>query len=345
MQSSDSSSSLALLPHEVLVNVVRWLEPQERFSTCAPACRSFHAAAVAATEELELSCRTQQHADAAAAWLERHGSSALIKLSFESRICCSFSVAMPWHTLRRMQDLKMSRFALQPQPGNSSSSGSRCEQRIVSDSCKLSQLHSHSSSPMAVPLLMALTALTQLRIWDCDVTCFGDGMLQLTALSGLQSLSVYKPHVRPGSVADAAAYSTALASMLGQLRQLTYLSLEGGSCDHPTLFKSGAVLKAACNLSRLQALRLQRVGTMSDPARLKDLPGCLTKLEVEGGAISSSSSSSSSSDASPPIAVSRSRDSCQLMNLRKVYLNHPDCDPAVLGCMRHITDLCWFAEA
>jgi hypothetical protein len=182
---------------------------------------------------------------------------------------------------------------LQLQPGSSSSSGSSStrEQHLLSNSCKLFECQIDSSRPMAAPALMALTGLTQLRIWECDVICFGNGMVQLTALSGLQSLRLSQVHVQPCSAADAAAYSAALASTLGQLCQLTHLSLAGKFNNHASLFKSGAVLAAAGNFSSMKTLHLEWAGTHEDPASMQDLPDSLVELHVEGGAISSSSSS------------------------------------------------------
>jgi hypothetical protein len=92
----------------------------------------------------------------------------------------------------------------------------------------------------------------------------------------------------------------------------------------------------------LQALLLQRVGSQEDPIRLQDLPNSLVELRIESSTISSISSSSSS-EVSMPAANSSSGDSWQLTNLQQVFLNSVDCNPAVLGCMRGMTLLCWYS--
>jgi hypothetical protein len=221
MQSSDSSTCLALLPHEVLVHVLRWLEPRERLSTCALVCHSLHAAAGAATEHLELSCTTQKAARAAVAWLHRHASSALSKLSFEGSFRCRLCVALPWHSLHHLRDLKLHRLTLQIQRGSSSS----CGEHSAASSCSVSQRNSSSREEISAVPLAALTALTRLELWGCDITCFGEGMVQLTALSRLRKLHLCDVYTQISTPECAAQYSAAFGITLGQLSQLTCLSL------------------------------------------------------------------------------------------------------------------------
>jgi hypothetical protein len=90
-----------------------------------------------------------------------------------------------------------------------------------------------------------------------------------------------------------ATYPAALGYALQQLVQLTELSLSTGS-----LWLDGAVLAGSSNLSRLQSLKLNGVGSEECPVQFQYLPSSLTALHLTSVVISSApdGSSSSSSD-------------------------------------------------
>jgi hypothetical protein len=75
---------LLQLPAESLACVVSHAPLQHRLGSCSLASRAMHAAAVAATPEIQISHITQDSADAVCAWLCQHGSKALRQLQMSA---------------------------------------------------------------------------------------------------------------------------------------------------------------------------------------------------------------------------------------------------------------------
>jgi hypothetical protein len=327
--STDSnSSSLQQLPHEVLVQVVRWLPQRDRVGACALTCRALLAAAVAATDAIEGLWLSQQRADAAAAWLGRHGSSHLKELELCGRPNSwavdpppLVSLALPSYSLRKLQRLQLSDMMLltvQPAAAGSSQTQHTMEARC---SCRDTVNHSSCSTDAA---LAGLTALTHLLLNKCEVTSLGVGATQLSALSTLQQLWMWQLKADVSVEPTSPAYSAAFGDTLGQLWQLTNLSIQARYQQRLL----GTVLAAASSLSRLQHLNLQCVGTDDCAVMVQDLPASLTYLEMQFCALSSNSSSSSSN-----------RRYGQLTALQCVWLECTDFPPAVLLHMPHVTKL------
>jgi hypothetical protein len=100
LNSSDattSSSSLARLPQEVLLQVLRQLPQQDCLCGCAATCRSLLKAAAQATQKVQL-CHpgisaddaiSQQQADALVAWLKKHSGSSLQEVCLHTYACAA----------------------------------------------------------------------------------------------------------------------------------------------------------------------------------------------------------------------------------------------------------------
>jgi hypothetical protein len=327
--STDSTnSSLQQLPHEVLVQVMRWLPQRDRVGACALTCRALLAAEVAATDTLEGLWLSQQRADAAAAWLARHGSRHLKELelcgppkSWAADPPPLVSLALPSHSLRHLQRLQLSNMMLLTvQPA---AAGSRQTQHTMEASCSCRDTVDHSSCSTDAALA-GLTALTHLLLNKCDVTSLGVGATQLSALSTLQQLWMWQLETDVSVEPTSPAYSAAFGHMLGQLCQLTNLSLQARYQQRLL----GTVLAAASSLSRLQHLNLECVGTDECAVMVQDLPASLTYLEMQFCALSRNSSSSSSNMRYG-----------QLTALQCVRLECTDFPPAVLLHMPHVTKL------
>jgi hypothetical protein len=256
--SSSSSSSLARLPREVLLQVLRQLPQQDRICSCAATCRSLLTAAGQATQEVQL-CHTgasdddevsQQQADALAAWLTKYSSSSLqaVRLHTSIYTYTGFSTSrtpvtlrLPWQQLGHLTSLSLRGIVIEATDCSSSSSS-----------------------------------------WK--------GLSQLPLL---QQLHLEELHQPKEITFDVAAYTAALGCALQQLVQLTELSL---STD--CLWLDGAVLAGASNLTRLQSLKLEGIGSKECPVQFQYLPSSLTVLHLVDVVTSSApdSSNNSSSD-------------------------------------------------
>jgi hypothetical protein len=290
--STDSiSSSLQQLPHEVLVHVMRWLPQRDRVGACALTCRALLAAAGAATVRLDVMSLNQQGADAVAAWLGRHGSSHMEVLdlnglnngwplypSVEPPVLASLK--LPCHSLRKLQSLWLQLLAVEPVAASSSQA-----QHTTEASCSSTNTSDHSSC-CTDAALAELTALTHLSLQQCDVTHLGVGATQLSALSALQQLWMDEISADASVELTSPAYSTALGHTLGQLCQLTSLIIRA-TYHQPLL---GTVVAAASQLSQLQHLELECVGT-DGAVLVQDLPASWTSLEMQSCVLSSRSSS------------------------------------------------------
>jgi hypothetical protein len=154
--------------------------------------------------------------------------------------------------------------------------------------------------PIALSLpWQRLGQLTSLMLWnvivplaDCSSSGSSSNVCGLGQLSLLRRLELEWLREPKYSSFTAAAYTASLGEALGQLVQLTELSLSGDGGG----WLSGAVLGRASSLSQLQCLKLVDVGSSHCPVRFADLPCGLTALHLScvGTAITFDSSSSSS---------------------------------------------------
>jgi hypothetical protein len=111
-------------------------------------------------------------------------------------------------------------------------------------------------------------------------------LLHLTSLKQLQLCGLRQS----GAEAAAAPSRSAFGASLGQLVQLTSLSLR--------VAIDGAALAAVSRLSQLQRLELIDVDTAEQPLMLQLLPCSLTAVKLQGCDVSSSTAGSSSSSSS-----------------------------------------------
>jgi hypothetical protein len=291
---STCTSSLAHLPKELLVLVMRKLSPRQRFGGCALTCRALLAAAVAATEELQLSNICQQRADGIALWLAKHSSEHMTKLNVEGsclvRLRCGAHIpvklALPFDRLSRLQDLTLCRLVLQQHPASSSSSSFS------------------SYSPLAM-----LSGLQRLELSSLPQPT-GSNLMGRGASASLSS-------------AAGVAFSAVLGTALGQLVQVTKLSLSTDSGWR----LSGLALVLASSLIQLQHLDLKTVGTEEHPVQLQALPGSLSLLSLSDVVVGSMTGISSSS--------------WSLQRLQELELLETDVPPTVLLHMPQLQSLFW----
>jgi hypothetical protein len=231
-----------------------------------------HAAAVAATEEINLAgFERQQQASSFGQWLARYGSQALK--------CVHLG-------------MQAGRLWQQPRLGLALPSGLQQLQSLTLNDVELP----------AAPDICAHLKLTRLSLVSCAVRPCSDVFAwvarQLVHLTGLQSLQLFWLNEQDTDPSEAGIL--ALEEALGQLQQLTCLRL--GSV-HPI----GAALAAASSLCQLQDLQLDFIGTFEQPLQMQWLPSSLTSLSLSectvscAAACSSGSSSSSSSSWKLPV--------------------------------------------
>jgi hypothetical protein len=105
----------------------------------------------------------------------------------------------------------------------------------------------------------------------------GSSSIGLGMLTGLQRLELKTLLAPANGWQRCSAYSTALGSALGQLVQLTALTL---SFADRTPIDCAAVLAQCSNLTRLQHADMGGLGMHFEPMSLQDLPASLTQLTL-----------------------------------------------------------------
>jgi hypothetical protein len=140
-----SSSSLAHLPQEALLQVLRQLPQQDRLYSCAATCRSLLTAAGQATQKVQL-CRPgqsldeaviQQQADALVAWLTKHSSSSLQEVRLHAHTheySIPVTLRLPWQQLGHLTCLSLCGVAVAA-AADCSSSGSSAGRASASCLC------------------------------------------------------------------------------------------------------------------------------------------------------------------------------------------------------------------
>jgi hypothetical protein len=245
----DSTSNLDDLPVELLASVMSMLDVKQRCGGLAGTCHKLAAAAAAATKELQLSNINQQQADALALWLAKHSSKVLS------------SVDIRGSTDRDPAQLHGVRLDLP------------VDKLVQLKTMKLSSLNLQQYSTVSG------------RIIDFRA------IRQLGMLSGLQHLELSRlPAPTPTGhdtllTAAAMAYSAALSTALGQLTQLTALTLST-DCSW---WLPGTAMAPGSSLSQLQRLTLEGVGTTWQPMQQEALPSSLVSLSIRAAHIYGSS--------------------------------------------------------
>jgi hypothetical protein len=262
----DHREQLPQLPAGILQQVLSDLPLRLRLGSCSLASRAMHAAAIAATDDIDLEdLNNQQKALDLSRWLARYGSQALRHLSLAGCMLQQdvLSVALP-SGLQQLQSLALSNVALP----------------AALDSC---------AHPKLTSLLLQFCAVRPC----CDM--FAWVARQLVHLTGLQCLELH--WLDEHDAEPSAAGVRALEEALGQLQQLTCLGFTSSRAI-------AAAMAGASSLSQLQELRLEYLETAEPPLQMQWLPSSLTYIALANCTMSGaagSSSSCSSSDWKLPV--------------------------------------------
>jgi len=191
------------VPVALLANILQYVPLHERLGVCTRVCRSFHAAAVEATNNISI-VSTQERCDDVVQWLQRHGSGVTALKAQRSRHeLTPFLASLPCPLL---MDFEGEGLSLQP------------------------------------GFFTACTGLTRLLLAGCWVqdspnatssVGAGSPLMQLSVLTSLQHLGLSS--VSGGSsVTNLRGTELALpSSLLSHLVQLTYLQLSFVGSDAP----------------------------------------------------------------------------------------------------------------
>jgi hypothetical protein len=247
---ANRDSSLLRLPVELLARVLRKLIPRH-LAACSITCRALRTAAVAATEQLQLSNITQQRADSIALWLAKHSSDRLQRLDLSARWDVRVRLALPFQELGRLKQLTLRSFALLQRPGACSS----CSDPEVLKAGGLGSC----CSPFAE--LAQLSCLQQLRL---DYVSHAP-QAPVSSSPSQQSAQ--------DAARDRAALEAALGAALAQLSQLTELQLD---------LSSNLALAAVSGLTQLQKFDLNWLGPRQNTVQLQLLPSGLVELQLRG---------------------------------------------------------------
>jgi hypothetical protein len=194
-------SSFTSLPEEVLKAITALVSFKDRLTSCCLVSRRLHAAAVAATECLELPFLPRQRVGSLPGWLSQYGKHlTTLRLG-----CSGFTLEqLPCPMLLELQV-----------------SNDHCEVRLeaIQQCTMLTRLElecniTHNHKPYVADCLSSLAHLQHLRmlptLWECGLSCAtlqrlqcltyldvdglsAENLLQLGGLSSLQEL-----HLRPG---------------------------------------------------------------------------------------------------------------------------------------------------
>jgi hypothetical protein len=275
---SAGTSTLANLPKEVLVLVMRKLSPRQRFGGCALTCRALLAAAVAATQELQLSNISQQRADSIALWLAKHSRTALLKLDLEGirpgNGRMPVNLAVPFQILAHLQSLRLQSLAVQAQSGIGGSVGSLRQLAMLSSLQRLQLSHLQ-------PFISSTKVMSPSPVCAVTIAANSAGLgAALCQLVQLTALVLTAGHTWPLS-----GHVLAKASCLSRLQ---YLSLGYvGTAEHPVELQDlpdslisvnlntvhlGSIqtVSSSWQLSGLQRLTLN--WTQAEPALLLRMP-------------------------------------------------------------------------
>jgi len=213
----DACTQLMDLPFVILTSILHHVPLRDRLRVCTLVCRSFQAAAVAATNSISTSYMSTAQGDQLLEWLQRHGLGL---------------TALEWHF----------RYGRAPS--------------LASLPCPLlSELNLHGLS-LQPGFFGTCTGLTKLLLKSCcmadssHATSGADNPLtQLSVLSSLQHLGLAALEFRR-SVTRLGDHLEFSSSLLSQLMQLTYLQLGSGQ------MQSDAALQHLSAVTALQHLDL-----------------------------------------------------------------------------------------
>jgi len=229
-QDPDSCTQLMDLPAALLTSILGHVPFQERLCVCTLVCRSFRAAAVAATNSIsKTSLSSQAQCDQLSDWLRRHGG-GITSLGAQGQGYCQRKPSLASLPCPVLRDLNLVRISLQPGFFATSTSLTR----LVLDSCcsvtnRLATIVAYSN-PYSNPLT------------------------QLSVLSSLQHLGLRALGLRFSVTNSESIFLAFPRSLLSQLVQLTYLQLGSGQVQ------SDAALQHLPAATALQHLDLDLQG-------------------------------------------------------------------------------------
>jgi len=210
------------VPVAVLTVILGHVPLTDRLGVCTRVCRSFHAAAVAATSSLGImSMSSQAQCDQLEEWLQRHGGS-ISAMEVQVQVDFQHVVSLASLPCPLLRDLNLSVVALQPGVFSTCTGLTR----LLLESCIVEDSPQATSGADSNPLM------------------------QLSVLSSLQHLNLGRVFARGSATSVTGALLEIPSSLLSQLVQLTYLKL--GLCQ----VQSDAALQHLSALSALQHLDL-----------------------------------------------------------------------------------------
>jgi len=213
---SEPCTQLLDVPVALLLIILHHVPLQERLGVCTRVCRSFHAAAVAATTSISIRS-IQERCDDVIHWLKRHGSGVT---SLRAQYTHGFGPCLASLPCPQLRDLSL--YGLSLQPGFFTA----CKgvKRLLLACCCMAG-SPHATSSADVNPLMQLSVLTSLKYM-----CLAS--------------------VRAGCSKPTGVVLGLPASLLSHLVQLTYLQLSS------SLMGSDAPLQHMSALTALQELNL-----------------------------------------------------------------------------------------
>jgi hypothetical protein len=133
--------------------VLRHVEPTQRLGNCSTACRTWHAAAAAATSEIDVTVRggrDDKRINSLMQWLHKRGA-AVAQLSIQtSTFNNQAALQLPFAALQQLQHLSLINCQLQQQTGSADDSDPFSQRHRSSSDCLSDGFYSDDSFPAAL---------------------------------------------------------------------------------------------------------------------------------------------------------------------------------------------------
>lgn len=248
---SKPCTQLMDIPVAVLTIMLQHVPLQQRLGVCTCVCRSFMAAAVAATNTISMPTSTQAQCDGVREWLQRHGGVTALKAQ-RRRGCVPCLASLPCPLLKH---LRLYGFSVQP------GCFAVCTRltHLSLDLCIMERSPNASSSADSNPLaqLSVLTSLQHLSLGTIMLSQCSANKLEGTALDLPSNLLSHLVHLTYLQLGSSLLQSDAALQHLHAVTALQHVNLHlfGGKERRPT----AAALTGLQHLEHLTALELCRV--------------------------------------------------------------------------------------